>query len=431
MKATSELREYWVNELGKGCSEFLSATSQDESAIKAARLYKKLEEALIRRQSDGDSIRRILNDEDEADYLVELLRSSSGYRDAQLDVKYVEIGATLAVTFAGIISARLDDNYRAIGWMYNWCSRRFGDGHDPKDFTFLTAAKYYYDLGTYRYNSISLEKDSAAEWPNGRSSGRRIISAPIPSTKELEELIDNARRESKDADKEVAKDYIKRLHLFVVASIAQLPPYLTEEVERYKSFLDGLKQSELAEHNRFSYYLSRAAYAQNELDEAIALAIKSLQAAPAIDIGFISQCRQYLLTLEQEKVARATIVETSKEELKPHLGELLENNKKEMQKELDAQSSEFEKQVHESHDKARDEIKNTLLTVIEILGLFLAIAGAVVASVSGIVSSDSILQSFVIYASSGVTIVVLFWLLRAIVLKPLSREKQAKNITDC
>ena len=413
MKDITKLKRDWVDVLGKGCSGCLSAAGQDGSAIKVARLYGVLEETLIREQSDGNSIRRILKNKEEADDLVESLRNSSEYRDAQLDEKYVEIGATLAVAFAGIISARWDDNYQAIGWMREWCAKRFGDGHDPENYTFLLAAKYYYDLGTYRYDSISREKPKA-EWPG------------IPSHKDFEQLLEKAERESEDADKEVADDYYKRLLLFVVASIAQLPPYLTEEIKAYDSFLDNLKQSERAEHNHFCYYLSRAAYAQNKLDEAIALAIKSLQAAPAIDLRFIAQCRQYLLTLEQEKMATETIIKRSEKEMEPKLNTLLEENKQAMRSELAEQSSEFEKQIHKSEDEARNEIKNTLLTVIEILGLFLAIAGAVVASVGGIVNSDSILQSFVIYATSGVTIVVLFWLLRAMVLKPL-REKRTET----
>lgn len=407
MKSVGQLKVHWVTILGKRCSKFLSDAVPGGSAIKAASLYGDLEETLIRELSAGDSIRRILDNEKDADGLVELLRSSSEYRDAQLDEKYVEIGAVLAVTFAGVISARLDDNYRAVGWIYEWCAKKFGDGHIPEDFTFLIAAKYYYNLGTYRYDSISLEKPES-EWPG------------IPSHKDFERLLEKADQESEDADNEIAKDYTKRLHLFVVDSIAQLPPYLTKEVKSYERLLDNLRQSDMAEHHRFSYNLSRAAYAQDELDKAIALAIKALQAAPAIDTKFIAQCRQYLLTLEQEKVARATIVENSKEELRPELNTLLNNNKQEMRKELSAQSSEFQDQV-------RDEIKNTLLVVIEILGLFLAISGAVVAAVGGIGVSDSILQSFVIYATSGMTIVALFWLLRAMVLKPIRREKQTET----
>lgn len=430
MKTLKELRGYWIDELGEACSEYLSAASQYKFEIKAARLYGKLEELLIREQSDGNSIRRILTNEEDADLLVESLHNSKKYGDADLDQRFHEIGAVLAVAFAGVISARLDDNYKAIGWMYEWCVNRFGDGHNPENFTFLTAARYYRDFGEYRYASISLSAPRS-EWPalpSGEESKQDRSGGPEVIYGDLNRLLQKAEQESEEAAEKIAEEYTKRLHLFVVEAIAQLPPYLTEEVNRYTNFLDVLKRSDMVEHNRFSYILSRAAYAQDRLDEAIALAIKALQSAPAGDRAFIAQCRQYLLTLEQEKVARTTIVANSKDELRPELDALLEKNKQDMKQEMNKQSEAFQKTVHQ-------EIKESLLRVIEILGIFLAVASVAVTAVGGISVGDSIWQSLGIFALGYLSIVSLFFILRLMVGEPLigarkdSRDdnRQAEN----
>lgn len=437
MKTLRDLRKSWIDELGEACSEYLSATSQYKFEIKAARLYGELEESLIREQSDGNSIRRILTNEEDADRLVESLHNSDKYRDADLDQRSKEIGAVLAVAFAGVISARLDDNYKAIGWMYEWCVNRFGDGHNPENFTFLTAARYYHDFGEYRYASISLSAPRS-EWPalpSGEEPGQDRSGGPDVIYGDLNRLLQKAEQESEEVAEKIAEDYTKRLHLFVVEAIAQLPPYLTEEVNRYTNFLDVLKQSDMAEHNRFSYILSRAAYAQDRLDEAIALAIKALQSAPAGDRTFIAQCRQYLLTLEQEKVARTTIVANSKDELRPELDALLEENKQDMKQEMDDQSEAFQKTVDTVQKTVEKEIKESLLRVIEILGIFLAVASVAVTAVGGISVGDSIWQSLGIFALGYLAIVSLFFILRLMVFGPLivarkdSRDdnRQAEN----
>ena len=82
-----ELKEYWIDELEKSCSRFLSAASQYKFEVKVAKLYESLEESLIRAQSDGNSIRRILKNKEDATSLVESLHDSSEYRDAQMDQK--------------------------------------------------------------------------------------------------------------------------------------------------------------------------------------------------------------------------------------------------------------------------------------------------------------------------------------------------------
>ena len=159
------------------------------------------------------------------------------------------------------------------------------------------------------------------------------------------------------------------------------------------------------------FNLSRSAYAQGDLDQAISYAIEALQAAPAIDIGFIPQCRQYLITLEQEKVASETIVEKSTEKLEPKLNNL-----------LNEQATAFKDTIHA-------EIKESLLRVIEILGIFLAVASVAVTAVGGISVGDSIWQSLGIFALGYLTIVSLFLFLRVMVTKPLIeiRRKQAQQ----
>ena len=157
--------------------------------------------------------------------------------------------------------------------------------------------------------------------------------------------------------------------------------------------------------------MSRSAYAQGNLDQAISYAIEALQAARATDRAFIPQCRQYLITLEQEKVASETIVAKATEKLDPKLNDLLKE-----------QATTFKDTIHA-------EIKESLLRVIEILGIFLAVASVAVTAVGGISVGDSIWQSIGIFALGYLTIVSLFLFLRLMVTKPLNeiRRRQAQQ----
>ena len=416
MKGTTELENYWQDKLARWCILSLSASTKDELEIEIGKLYHRLEETLVREQSEGNSIRRVLNNPEAADQLLNELLPKLAADQANDEDK--EVTATLLVTIAGVISARLDGNYEVVGQMISWCEKTLTKGYSTEDFSILKAAKYYHAFGKYRYTS---------------TIGKSQEGSNLPSSDDLDELLKSVKQKSDGSEgyapgpgwrscqpgpvkqesdgSEGYAGYGNRLRLFLLDGLAQLPPYLSKEIEEYSGWLDDLKKSEGAKGHRFLFNLSRSAYAQGDLDQAISYAIEALQAAPAIDIGFISQCRQYLVTLEQEKVASETIVEKSTEKLEPKLNDLLKK-----------QADAFKDAIHA-------EIKESLLRVIEILGIFLAVASVAVTAVGGISVGDSIWQSIGIFALGYLTIVSLFLFLRVMVTKPLIeiRRKQAQQ----
>lgn len=387
-----ELETYWVDELAKQCISSLSASTKDELEIEIGKLYYVFEDTLVREQSEGNSIRRLLNDPEDADQLLNKLLPKLAARQANDEDK--EVVATLFITISGVISARLDGNYEVVGRMISWCEKTLTKGYSTEDFSILKAAKYYHAFGRYRYTS---------------TIGKSQEGSNLPSSDDLDELLESVKQKS-DGSKGYAF-YNSRLRLFLLDGLAQLPPYLSKEIEEYSGWLDDLKKSEGAKGHRFLFNLSRSAYAQGNLDQAIGYAIEALQAARPTDIAFIPQCRQYLITLEQEKVASETIVEKATEKLEPKLNDL-----------LNEQATAFKDTTHA-------EIKESLLRVIEILGIFLAVASVAVTAVGGISVGDSVWQSLGIFALGYLTIVSLFFFLRLMVTNPLIdiRRKQAQQ----
>lgn len=387
-----ELETYWVDELANQCISSLSASTKDELEIEIGKLYYVFEDTLVRQQSEGNSIRRVLNNPEDADQLLNKLLPKLAAHQANEEDK--EVVATLFITISGVVSARLDGNYEVVGRMISWCEKSLTKGYSTEDFSILKAAKYYHAFGRYRYTS---------------TIGKSQEGSNLPSSDDLDELIKSVKQKS-DGSKGYAF-YNSRLRLFLLDGLAQLPPYLSKEIEEYSGWLDDLKKSEGAKGHRFLFNLSRSAYAQGNLDQAIGYAIEALQAARPTDIAFIPQCRQYLITLEQEKVASETIVEKATEKLEPKLNDL-----------LNEQETAFK-------DTTRAEINESLLKVIEILGIFLAVASVVVTAVGGISVGDSVWQSLGIFALGYLTIVSLFFFLHLMVTKPLieSRRRQAQQ----
>lgn len=387
-----DLETYWISELAKQCMSSLSASTKDELEIEIGKLYYVFEDTLVLEQSEGNSIRRVLNNPEDADQLLNVLLSKLAAHQANEEDK--EVVATLFITISGVISARLDGNYEVVGQMISWCEKTLTKGYSTEDFSILKAAKYYHAFGRYRYTS---------------TIGKSQEGSNLPSSDDLDELLESVKQKS-DGSKGYAF-YNSRLRLFLLDGLAQLPPYLSKEIEEYSGWLDDLKKSEGAKGHRFLFNLSRSAYAQGNLDQAIGYAIEALQAARPTDIAFIPQCRQYLITLEQEKVASETIVEKATEKLEPKLNDLLN------------------KQATAFKDTTHAEIKESLLRVIEILGIFLAVASVAVTAVGGISVGDSVWQSLGIFALGYLTIVSLFFFLQLMVTKPLIdiRRKQAQQ----
>lgn len=417
---TSENRELkdWADTLSEHVTECLislstSSDSKDKNTtfdfdsfhqvFDVRKLYTNLEDEITLKYLNGNNIRNVLSDGEEAKDLLKLVRDVG-------DTVEKNIGAVLAVSFSGIVSARLDNNYRTVLEMLEWSNEALPEGFKPNQFLVLRIAECYTEFGKVRHGGTLTR---------------------LPRIDDLNDLMAKAKLE----EEEQKTDYSVYLHLFLIDSVAQLPPYLlSNELAEYSSWLEEVenetKKKALA---RFSYYSSRVSYSQNKLDEAIIYAMDALQAAPARSGDFINQCRQHLLALEQEKAARYIIksesVKESVEESVAKADAQLRIMLNEAQSEFDDKISEVEtkmsKDVADFKRDIRGDIKDSLLRVIEILGIFLAVAGVVATGVGGMTAGNSLGQTLIIYIVGNATILVLFLFLRLMVLKPLivSRRK--------
>lgn len=415
---TSENRELkdWADTLGEHVTECLiplktSSDSKDKNTtfdldsfhqfFDVQKLYTNLEDEITLKYLNGNNIRNVLSDGEEAKDLLKLVRDAG-------DILEKNIGAVLAVSFSGIISARLDSNYRTVLEMLEWSNEALPEGFKSNQFLVLRIAECYTEFGKVRHG------------------GTRVR---LPSIDDLNDLMAKAKPE----EEEQKTDYSVYLHLFLIDSVAQLPPYLlSNELAEYSSWLEEVenetKKKALA---RFSYYSSRVAYSQNKLDEAIIYAMDALQAAPARSGDFINRCRQHLLTLEQEKAARSIIKSESVKESVDAAGVRLRLMLDEAQSEFDNKISNIEKKMDKDVAQVirdmRGDIKDSLLRVIEILGIFLAVAGVVVTEVGGLTAGNSLGQTLTIYIVGNSTILMLFLFLRFMVLKPLIVSRRKNN----
>ena len=391
-------------------SEAKNTTSDFDSFHKIfdiQKLYTNLEDEITLKYWNGNNVRNVLTDEEEAKDLFHLVCDAG-------DIVEKKIGAVLAVSFSGIISARLDSNYRTILEMLEWSNEALPEGFKSNQFLVLRIAECYVEFGKVRHGGTRTR---------------------MPKIDDLNDLMAKAKLE----EEERKTDYSVYLHLFLVDSVAQLPPYLlSNELTEYSDWLEEVENSTKKKAlARFSYYSSRVAYSQNKLDEAIIYAMDALQAAPARSGDFINQCRQHLLALEQEKAARSIIKsESVKESVKESVdkaGARLDIMLKEAHSEFNYRISEVKDEMEENvtafRKDIRSDIKDSLLRVIEILGIFLAVASVAVTAVGGISVGDSIWQSLGIFALGYLAIVSLFFILRLMVIKPLIVVRQdSRNI---
>lgn len=99
-----ELETYWINELAKQCISSLSASTKDELEIEIGKLYYVFEDTLVRKQSEGNSIRRVLNNPEDADQLLNKLLPKLAFHQAIEEDK--EVAATLFIAIFGVISSQ-------------------------------------------------------------------------------------------------------------------------------------------------------------------------------------------------------------------------------------------------------------------------------------------------------------------------------------
>lgn len=425
IKKVDELAARLAEDLDSVCKEVIY-----DDKVKIYALNDRIESLVNGERSKKDNnIREITNDHDKLEYLLEQLCSKIHQSSITLsdDFKIDNLGAILAVTFSGVVAARLDANFQAMKHVYDWCDgKSYNDGKSYKltkdysivDFPIIKTARYYSAFGSCR----------------GKLSEDRLSN--LPEVDDLKSTISQAQKECEKAKSRKDRDeYIKQMRVFLADAIMQLPPYRQKELEEYSDLL-VFEDMEKPLTARISYNLSKASYARagednKSLDNAIEYAVSALQEAAPADINFIELCRQNLLILEQEKVARET---TTKGALR-QANDKLDKEIVAARKTIDETIAKSEKKIQEDTQK---ELKDILLRVIEILGIFLAVAGIGVTAVGGIAVSDSFLVALGIYLGGTLAVVILFMLLRLMVLsikepitfKDFRRKKQDKPAND-
>ena len=315
------------------------------------------------------------------------------------------VGSALTTALIGVHSARLDGNWKGIEAVWSWCGRTLPSGYQPESYTLLRAADYYRQFGSARL----------------AMTGGETIRPPHPDV--LDDLLATARRELGDSSEGYA--LLRRLELFLVDAVSQLPPSELRSGTSHAEWLNKMLEGKPDLHSRFRYNLSRARFAQNRIPEAINLSIEALQSAPPSDLPYIELCRQQLLMLEQEAASRGDI----EAELTQNITESLQNSVDDSKEQIRAETQDV---VNTSQETIRSEIKDSLLRIIEILGVFLAVAGVAVTTVGGIAAGGSASRAAAIYGIGYATIVSLFFVLRWMVLAPLvvGRKKARKRSDD-
>ena len=327
-------------------------------------------------------------------------RIVSGQR-SQTSETEILVASALTTTLVGIQSARLDGNWQGLERVWSWCGRTLPSGYQPESYALLRAADYYKQFGSARL---------------AMTGGK---SAQLPSPADLNNLLAISQADLEDIPRK--EDYLRRLRLFLVDAVSQLPPSELRQGASHAEWLDNMLEQEPALHSRFKYNLSRARFAQNRILEAIELSIEALQTAPPSDLPYIELCRQQLLMLEQEAASRGDI----ERELSERIAKNLQSDVQDAKAEIQAETQTI---MDSSQEVIRNEVKDSLLRVVEILGVFLAVAGVAVTAVGGIAAGGSVGRALTIYGLGFFTIVSLFFVLRLMVLAPLiaSRKKSSK-----
>lgn len=381
----------WKNELADICAKSLAGSVEyDDRMVKVYSLYDKLEGWVNKWRNIGDfNIRSIINNhltsqpqDDRRKALLDFLRRRIADNEAKYDSILSDF-AILTIAFSGFIAARLDSNFEGMQVMYDWCNEVSDER--MRDYSICKAAECYYRFGTCR----------------GEVSGN-LQNANLPTQEDLIGILSQAEEECRRAkvqDKDRNK-YIRQLRLFLMDAVMQLPPYRQDLLGKYPDLLD-LSNFKTPISARVYYNLSKASYikgGEESLDLAIKYAVDALQNASPADLNFIELCRQNLLILEQEKVARKTTKDEALKEAK----------------------TELQKTIEET---IRIETRDLQMRVIEILGIFLAVTGVGVTAVGGIAVSGGFWDRLGIYVGGGLSIMILFGFLKYVVIEPIKRGK--------
>lgn len=223
----------------------------------------------------------------------------------------------------------------------------------------------------------------------------------------------------KDHDKGDALNPLLLLIMFLIDSVVLLPPAYLRQDEGLADWLEkastGISRLR-PEVAKFHYFQSRIYEAQDEIAKALSKADDALQNAPSWNPNLIEEYRVHLRSLEQRKARDEITRADINEEVVKRVGE-------EMRKGLEDAKEEIRTSANETTVKLREEIRDALLRVVEILGVFLAVVAVAASTVGGFSGEFEWWQQILIMLVGFSAIIFLFYVLRWIVWRTGGEER--------
>lgn len=313
-------------------------------------------------------------------------RSSSEYEDALTGV----------VGLAALHSARFDWHLDGAERVRSWMTLRFGNGYGDEEDVALCVAK------------ASVEFGAAAVELSARPSAQ----PSLPPIGRLEALASKLQRLSSESSLDDAGKPWPRLVLWLIESISAMPATWLAADDRgaaYREF--ALQLSAFGEPGgsegtplqmwdnrpqlraRAAYVAAEMQYAADNLSEAQRLLRCALNMTDGSDLTFVERCQTRLMFFDQEQASRSS-------------------NQQQITSLVDEQAQErFEEfktdARHEMQGIAHEGVRESTLRVVEILGLFVAVAGIVGTSLGGAFAAETWLAALVVYGSGLVGIAIL------------------------
>ena len=313
--------------------------------------------------------------------------------------------AVLAAAFVGGHCARMDSNPTAAKYVWKWCYKASGSGWTPED---IAPLRVFECLSNTIGGGTEIRLDQLNDVAR---ASRAELNICEPDRGDKPDLA------SCDGD---ALKLHHRVLLHLTETLATLPaPQLrkpTPEAAEFH-FGDWVDKEVLHwfpdDHGFALFHQQRARIflALGKLDDAREQVDNALRYAKPHMLQSIEASRQMQLTIDLENLSREDI---TAEVTKKVTEEVTRNATRTIQKQTQKLEQEMSDTARKEREKTSEEIKDALLRVVEILGIFLAVAGIALTSVGGIVVEGSFWDRAVVWGLGYGSIVSLFWLLRRI-----------------
>ena len=319
--------------------------------------------------------------------------------------------AIVAVALTGGHCARMDSNAEAAASVWAWSNSAAGDGWTPEDIAPLRVVECFAATAAARAGgtaSFTLEKidEIAAE----SRAQLHMVDSPA------------------DCDPEALRRH-RRVLAHLTETIASLPArLLREETEGsgYRArYGDWAQQRALGwfpeSHGLavFHQHNARILLALGDLDGARREVEQALARAKPHMLQSIEASRQMQLAIDLEDLSRADITQTVTSNVTQTAANTVEEKSRSLQQNL---LDEMRENAAQERDATRNEIKDALLRVVEILGVFLTVAAIGVTAIGGIAVDGDPEVRIAIWGFGYGSIVSLFWLLRRIAGAPGVRD---------